>query len=273
MTNYSVLKCAKYHSKILVFKIFDYFGFSVSRTKTIIDSDDPFKIISQIIDSGSVKVVIDAGASIGDTSEKLSRAFPNSIIYAFEPYPPFLTELEKKAKRNMNIKVKPFALAMKPGRGILQINQSEGTNSILRSSKSASSIYGTLLETKNSVKIIKKSLSLWVNEEKIQMIDVLKLDIQGGELDALIGAKDLFESKKIKSVICEIMFSKCYESQPNWTEIVSFLEGFGMKLFNIYQPYFQYGRIIQADLIFIADEISSTKSFSDKFHAYSKFLK
>jgi FkbM family methyltransferase len=259
--------------KSVVSRFVSYCGYELIRKKIANDSDDPYEILSRIIDPKSVKVVVDAGASLGDTSEKFSDFFPNSKVYAFEPYPPFLTKLEEKAKNNENIIVEPFALGRKSEKNFLNVNQSEGTNSLLKSRDDAREIYGSLIAQQGSIEVDTKTLELWSKEKNIQAIDILKLDLQGGELDALNGAKELFASGKIKVVICEVMFSECYETQANWTEIVSFLESFDLELFNFYQPFFQHGRIIQADLIFLAENFICETDFSDKFHAYSKFLK
>ena len=96
-------------------RIVDHFGYKVSRNNTVFDSDDPYEIISRIIDPKTVKVIIDAGASIGNTTVKISSLFRKSTVYAFEPYPLFIKQLDERAKKNNNIKVVPFALGHENG--------------------------------------------------------------------------------------------------------------------------------------------------------------
>ena len=114
---------------------------------------------------------------------------------------------------------------------------------------------------------------MWSKEKGIGNIDILKLDLQGGEFDALEGAIQLFSSSNIKIVICEIMFNKCYNNKGKWTDIVNFLENYNLQLFNIYQTFHHYGKIIQADLIFISKKVNYEEVTSECFHAYSKLLK
>ena len=259
--------------KSVITRFVNFCGYELTHSQTLYDSENPYTVLSRIIDSQNVKVVVDGGASIGDISEKLSVLFPRSKIYTFEPYPPFLEKLYEKAKNNENIIVEPYALGRKTEKKLFNVNRSEGTNSLLESRDDAFKLYGSLIVQDETIEVITKTLELWSKQKNIHTIDILKLDLQGGELDALNGAKELFELGNIKVVLCEVMFSKCYEKQPNWTEIVHFLEGFGMQLFNFYQPFFQYGQIIQADLIFVAKDSISETVFSDKFHSYSKLLK
>ena len=259
--------------KSVITRFVNFCGYELTHSQTLYDSENPYTVLSRIIDSQNVKVVVDGGASIGDISEKLSGLFPKSKIYTFEPYPPFIEKLYEKAKNNKNIIVEPYALGRRTEKKLFNVNRSEGTNSLLESSEDAGKLYGSLIVQDETIEVNTKTLDLWSKEKNIQTIDILKLDLQGGELDALNGAKDLFELRSIKVVVCEVMFSKCYDKQPNWTEIVYFLESHGLKLMNFYQPFFQYGQIIQADLIFVAKNAISETVLSDKFHSYSKFLK
>ena len=255
-------------------RIVDHFGYKVSRNKTVFDSDDPYVIISRIIDPKTVKVIIDAGASIGNTTVKLSSLFPKSTVYAFEPYPLFIKQLDERAKKNNNIKVVPFALGHENGRRIFNVNQSEGTNSLLKSGDRAREIYGSLIDQKELIEINAKTLYSWSCENNISKIDILKLDLQGGELDALKGADKLLKFGKVKSILCEVMFTTCYEEQANWTELVSYIENSGFQLFNLYQENHYNGKILQADLLFIHENSMdiSMKMAKKHFLPFSNIL-
>ena len=83
------------------------------------------------------------------------------------------------------------------------------------------------------------------------MIDILKLDLQGGELDALKSAKNLFERGLIKTVLCEFMIINTYQDQASWVELARNIENYGLRLFNLYQKQYYNGQMIQTDLLFI----------------------
>ena len=94
-------------------------------------SDEPFFITAKILKESSINIIVDGGASIGDTSLRLSELFPDSKVYAFEPYLPLIEILKKKTKDNSNIEVQPFALDKTKGRRAMIVNESEGKNSLL----------------------------------------------------------------------------------------------------------------------------------------------
>ena len=107
-----------------------------------------------------------------------------------------------------------------------------------------------------------------------ETIDLLKLDLQGGEYNALKGAINLLNDKRIKCIICEVMFQKCYKNQRNASELLLFLEKNGFKIFNFYQNHFHHGKLLQSDVILyhhtIADKVELLKK--KNFMPHSKFL-
>ena len=180
--------------------------------KKLHEADDPYQAISILLDKEKTRNIIDAGASIGETSLKLAEMFPLSTVHAIEPYPPFHSKLEKLATENKRILAKRIALSDENGYGVLKINKSEGTNSLLRSNDNGKEIYGDLLTSTGERR---KTLVIddFLNENSIEQVDLLKLDLQGSELQALTGLQEPLEGK-IKCILCEIMFQPHYESQP-----------------------------------------------------------
>jgi hypothetical protein len=62
---------------------------------------------------------------------------------------------------------------------------------------------------------------------------VLKLDLQGGEIAALRGARSLLESDAIKVVIIEVVFIRKYQDQPLFWEVWRELESCGYTLHSL----------------------------------------
>lgn len=59
------------------------------------------------------------------------------------------------------------------------------------------------------------------------MIDILKMDIQGGELLALKGAQSLLEASRIRLLALEVEFKPLYKDQPLFWDICAYLYRFG----------------------------------------------
>lgn len=74
-------------------------------------------------------------------------------------------------------------------------------------------------------------------EQKINFIDILKIDTQGYELEVLKGAENLISNNGIGLVYLEVLFSKLYEDSPSMGDLYNFLTENGYNLFSIYQIY------------------------------------
>ena len=71
----------------------------------------------------------------------------------------------------------------------------------------------------------------------INKIDILKFDIQGGELMALQGAMNALQQKKISLIYTEALFVPHYENNPLLRDLWNCLEQYGYSLFDIYDMY------------------------------------
>jgi FkbM family methyltransferase len=65
-------------------------------------------------------------------------------------------------------------------------------------------------------------------------IDLVKLDIQGKELDALKGIKDI---ESVEIIISETMFLPLYENQPLFCDINNYLTDKNFQLYGLYNLY------------------------------------
>ena len=256
-------------------KILSFFNLKVTICVNDENSDDPFIILSKVLDAPKIKLVVDGGASIGETTQRLSALFPNALIHAFEPYPDSFNDLQKKVKFNSNIATYPVGLGKCEDKVFFNINKSQGTNSILKSNNRSKEIYGEQMSIEKEIQIPINSLDNLFNFEDNQCIDILKLDLQGYELDALIGATKLLEKSQIKVILCEVMFEAAYENQPSWIELVSLIEKHDLSLFNLYQRHYYQGRLIQADLLFMRNDLlQNTQDKRNKaFHNFSEILR
>ena len=255
-----------------LFATLDRFGFDLRRTKPHEQADDPYHAISILLNKEKTRTIIDAGASIGNITQKLLKMFPLATVHAIEPYPPFHAHLEKLAAKNKRIRAKKLALSGQNGSEFLQINKSEGTNSLLKSNADGKKIYGDLLATTGQIKVKSQTLDDFIHEHAIEQVDLLKLDLQGSELQALTGASEALSEGKIKCILCEIMFQPNYESQPSASAILHELVGnHDYVFFNLYQPHHHHGYLCQADALLFHTSIHSSarEKAHLAFHPYS----
>ena len=100
------------------------------------------------------------------------------------------------------------------------------------------------------------TLDSYCEKLNIKNIDIVKLDIQGGELKALTGAEKLLKNKSILLIYTEVWYYPNYEKIPLLNQLWSCLSLFDYTLFNIYNNINATdGPLSQGDAIFISPEI------------------
>tara|TARA_B100002019_G_scaffold286240_1_gene296411 strand:+ start:2136 stop:2924 length:789 start_codon:yes stop_codon:yes gene_type:complete len=258
--------------KYFVNRLLGKFNLEV-KNKHILDiSDDPIEIIKRIFSTHKVNTIIDGGASIGDISLKFANYFPKSNVYCFEPYSDFNQFLTKRFKDNERISIFPFALNSTNDQLNLYINNSKGTNSTLPPASEGVLIYGNQFDN-TGVEITEAiSLDSWAKQNDIDHIDILKLDVQGTELDVLKGANHLLSNNGIDALLIEINFQNCYRNQSRWDDLISYLMNSGYSLFNFYNFYHYEGKLVQSDAIFFRNDFLETINISKIFHNRSNIL-
>ena len=70
--------------------------------------------------------------------------------------------------------------------------------------------------------------------EGIDHVDVLKMDIQGGELMALRGATGLLDQQAVDIVYAEVLFAELYDEGASFDQVWRYLEQFGYTLYGLY---------------------------------------
>ena len=83
-----------------------------------------------------------------------------------------------------------------------------------------------LEQTKITVEAVR--LDDWANKNNISNIDLLVMDLQGAEVEALKGAGDLL--KNVKYIITEGCVQPFYQGAPHIDEITALLEDYGFSL-------------------------------------------
>ncbi len=184
--------------------------------------------------------IFDIGGHKGQSINYLTELFPSSIIYSFEPDPDSFKVISKK--KSDQIKVFNYAISDKVGHASFFKNRISHTNSLYRINlESKDSIRATKeRKTKKSTfsdeinhKIIVNTMTLekFVLENRIENIDLLKIDVQGSEEDVLRGGIKVFN--RVNSIIVEISLYDFYEKSCNFIDIEKILVPAGFSLFSI----------------------------------------
>lgn len=149
--------------------------------------------------ANTAQVVFDIGANVGLYSLLAAAENPNADIHAFEPTPELVGVLDGNIQLNgfQNISVNPVAVGKTSREGTLhRCTGSDGSNEGMN--------FVTAESTQDAglpVKII--TLDDYCRQHQIRHVDLAKMDIEGGEFEALLGAQELLRAHAIDCIFLE----------------------------------------------------------------------
>jgi FkbM family methyltransferase len=140
--------------------------------------------------------IFDVGANKGQFASLLMKYFPEATIYSFEPHPVSFNELNKIESS----KVKKYNIALGKENTKMQLFDYEEDQGSQHASLNQEVITNIHSKKSKSIEVNVVKLDDFCIENKIPSIDFLKIDVEGFELDVLMGAKNLLELKLIHTI-------------------------------------------------------------------------
>ena len=214
--------------KKIINKILSNFGFSINKlkNKTKLNFDDIYQM-----KLGQSQTIFDVGANKGQSIERYLKIFPNCIIHAFEPIEEEYLGIKEKFSDNKNIHINNLALGEKKEDKLLNIMIRSGVSSFYDLNENTEWLKARSKEYKTNTSDFKKNtqnvkvitLDSYCDEQKIEFIDLLKIDVQGHEEEVLKGSKKMFASNSIDAVETEIMFDDVYKKHLRFSDIEKYL--------------------------------------------------
>jgi FkbM family methyltransferase len=176
-----------------------------------------------------VRVIIDAGANVGDTALRFARFFGQATVHCFEPVGNTFQKLEQRTGKNPRIILQKLALGDREMRLNIKLSDDPELNSILDLEIVSA---GTNSEM---VRVVR--LDQYAETQKLGGIDLLKMDLEGFELQALTGASGLLEKGLIKAVYAECGFVRTDRYKTYAGLLDECLTGHGFVFSGFYQTF------------------------------------
>ena len=184
-----------------------------------------FKLIKKFDESLKFQIVEIGANPYGNFNErfhKLLDYFPNSKIYAFDVDKNECEKLNNLCKKGM--KFFPFVLGEKKEKRKFYQTNHPMCSSLYEPNEKLIKLYNNfnVAYLKNVIDIETISLDDFLEDQKINTLDFIKIDIQGAELDVFHGAVKCLKS--VLMVVSEVEFISHYINQPLFGDVCSFLD-------------------------------------------------
>lgn len=199
------------------------FGYDIIEFKKEQMGIYPFYDMAKFVNSGQ-PMLFDIGANVGQTVKDFKEVFRSCTIHSFEPSPDTFEILKNSTFKEKNVHIWNYGIGAESGELILNEYQFSNTNSFLNINDRP--------KKKTPVKII--TVDEFCEENKIEKIDILKIDTEGFELEVLKGSNASFSKNKIGLLFFEISFSNKQNGTPAFTELCDFALNKGFELVSIY---------------------------------------
>ena len=189
---------------------------------------EDLRIARLIAEASMPRVVYDVGASDGGWSRAVSEVFPEARFEMFEPLhghmPDYAPRMAEALAECPLLRLHPLAVGSQNGEVEFQMTPDGVSSTSLAWEASA-----TLAHT---IRVPMRTIDSLVHDDGLPSPDMIKMDVQGGELEALRGAAASLDS--VRFLFLETWLMRGYGSQtPLLHELTIHLARYGFQIFDV----------------------------------------
>lgn len=191
-------------------------------------------------------IIIDGGAHDGETIQAFRRVFESPTIIAYEPNPYLARQLRGQYEGTSNVDIRNVALANEHGERTLHVTKDDVASSMFTPTLENKEAFGEGVGISQDVSVT----TVRLDDEFSSPPDIVKLDLQGAEFDALTGAEGILSNVNI--ILVEVGFRELYDGQHLFFEVHNLLEKHGFTLHNLYDQFIREdGVLVESDALYL----------------------
>jgi len=197
--------------------------------------------------------IIDIGGADGVIATKLAIAFPNATVYTYEPIVETYQILKNNVAFYSNIISVNKGLGVTSGEFVINMANRITSSSLLQiEERITDNYFAENLKKQNEVKVI---ISL-LDEELPQdiFINIIKIDVQGYELEVLKGSVNTL--KRTSIIVLEMQNHELYVNAPKYYVLDEFLRQNGFCLYDIVPSIRRSKKLYEWDSIYVHQNIA-----------------
>jgi FkbM family methyltransferase len=175
---------------------------------------DLFDDLQKLTDQRAFQVVFDVGANVGDISSLFLNHFPEASIHAFEPVDSTFKKLQRALGHHPRLVLHKMAASDTEGSATIRLFDCAAINTLVGDLVDSLRTNPSGLE-----KIEMCRLDVFISGFKIDVIDLLKIDVEGFEAKVLRGCGETLKPERIRYIYFE--FHRVHKMGRNASAIVS----------------------------------------------------
>lgn len=180
--------------------------------------------------SSEVRTIFDVGANVGQTAHAFSAAFPDAHIYSFEPFQAVYQQLVASTRGLRNVQCLQLALGNEPGTVIASVDPGDSrTSSLVQENQAALRDAGR----SHAERIAVGTGVQFCAQQGITRVDILKIDVEGFELQVLDGFGDML-GPRVRAILTEFCL---FEHQGRLTSLLAQCQRLGSHGYDLMSVY------------------------------------
>ena len=196
----------------------------------------------------NILTVVDVGANRGQFALVARQQFPSARITSFEPLPEPAAEWRQLFLLDKRTHIVEAAIGDSDGVATMHISGKDDSSSLLPIKPAQDALFPGTAEV-GTIQVGVSRLSSHIPKETLQQPALLKIDVQGFELQVLTGCADLLD--RFDWVYVECSFVELYEGQALVDQVVDWLREHGFFLRGAYNIAYGSSReAVQGDFLF-----------------------
>lgn len=197
----------------------------------------------------SPQTILDVGACVGDVARQLAELYQPEFVGLVEPQPELSTKLQKL---NLASGQRIFSCALGRIEGTVQLNvlANNSSTSLLQVAPGCDELFHRPMNVLQIVDVPMRTLDSVFNECGLEELDLLKVDVQGYELEVFAGGRETLRRTRV--IVCEASFFEHYLGQPLFQTIYQHMIESGYRMHKTFgYSYDDRGHPLQCDVVFV----------------------
>lgn len=200
---------------------------------------------------GPISRVLDVGGHEGAYVRLFAAAFPEARIDSFEPVGASFKQLQRVCSEYRGRAfAHKLALGADTGEAALEVNAFTAASSTFPPTHLHEAAFPVTGGSRRIELAEMATLDSWAVAHAVDRVDVLKIDVQGGELAVIRGGSETLQRTSL--VVVELSLAELYEGAPRLPQVVDALGEVELEFVDLFgelrDP--RNGRLLQLDGVF-----------------------